>query len=209
MPSTPRSTTARASSRVWMPLTTSLPGHCDLIHARSSNVTVGSNIVSSYFADGARPAIQRRERQRLGGQQVEPPARAPRRVEHGPQRQRRRNRHPVADVAQPRAGDRHVDGGQQGVEAGLAPPARPVPSTGPGHATCRAETTCGPAAQRLPRLRSRPFPASTARTGCRRRGGPAPAISPSVCISRVKPVGAMPNGTRPAHRAPASRCDLC
>src|SRR5699024_9985147 len=50
MPSTPRSATRRASSRVWMPLTTTLPGHWPAIQRRSSKSTVGSNMVSSSWA---------------------------------------------------------------------------------------------------------------------------------------------------------------
>ena len=69
------------------------------------------------FGDRAGPPVQRRERQRFGGQQVEPPARVRHRVEHGAQRQRRRYGHAVAGVAQPRAGDRNVDGDQQRVVA--------------------------------------------------------------------------------------------
>jgi hypothetical protein len=60
------------------------------------------------FGDRARPSIQRRERQRLRGQEVEPPLRTRDRVDHGAQRQRGRDRHPVALVPQPRTGDGHV-----------------------------------------------------------------------------------------------------
>jgi hypothetical protein len=70
------------------------------------------------LADGARPAIQRRERQRLRGQQVKPPMRVRHRVEDRPQGQCRRDGHPVAHIAQPRPGYRHVDRDQHGVEAG-------------------------------------------------------------------------------------------
>ncbi len=74
------------------------------------------------FGDRPRPAVQRRERQRLGGQQVEPPARVRHGVEHRAQRQRRRDGHAVAGVTQPRTGHRNVHGDQQRVEAGRGGP---------------------------------------------------------------------------------------
>ena len=46
MPSTPIAASFFASSRFCTPLTTSLPGHWSLIQARSSKVTVGSNMLS-------------------------------------------------------------------------------------------------------------------------------------------------------------------
>ena len=195
MPSTPRSTTARASSSVWIPLTTSLPGHCALIQRQVVEGDAGVEHRAQVLADGARPAIQRRECQRLGGQQIEPPVRVRQRVEDGAQRQRRRDRHPVAVVAQPRAGDRNVDGDQQGVESGVGRALAPTPSTGRGPATCTAETICGPAEQRSPRLRSRTVPRVDSENGIPAAAAArAPAISPSVCINRVNPVGAIPNG---------------
>ena len=195
MPSTPRSTTARASSSVWMPLTTSLPGHCVLDPLQVVEGEAGVEHGAQVLADGARPAIQRRECQRLGGQQIEPPLRVRHCVEDGAQRQRRRDRHPVAVVAQPRAGDRNVDGGQQGVESGV------------GRALDQRHRTVAIA----PHVQLKPLAAlrnsghhvldrGGAQGGQRERDPGVgrrrarPAISPSVCINRVNPVGAIPNG---------------
>ena len=111
-------------------------------------------------------------------------------------RQGRRDRHAVALVAQPRARDRDVDGDQQRVEAGLG---RPV------------DQRHRPVAV-LPHVELEPVAAVRVRRrdvldrgGAHRRqrerdagaaaAAGAPAISPSVCIIRVKPVGAMPNGS--------------
>ena len=196
MPSTPRSASRRASSTVCTPLTTTLPGHWSLIQAQ---VLVGHGRVEhrvEQLGDGARPPIERGEGERLGGQEVDPP----RRPRDGVERRCAgvrvgRDRHAVALVAQPGAGHRHVDGDQQGVEAGLR---RPVDQ---GHRPVAV----------LPHVELEPV--ATVRVGRRdvldrrgahrgqrerdagRRGRGAPASSPSVCIIRVKPVGAMPNGS--------------
>ena len=69
--------------------------------------------------DGAGVAGQRREGQRLVGEEVEPPRRPVGGVQHGLDRQRRRDGHAVADVAQPGPGDGGVHGDHQGVVAGL------------------------------------------------------------------------------------------
>ena len=71
--SAPASTTARASSAVWMPLTTSGPAQVSRSQARSAIVTAGSNIRAASSATVPSKRLQRRELQRLGGQQVEPP----------------------------------------------------------------------------------------------------------------------------------------
>ena len=120
------------------------------------------------LGDRPRPRVERRERERLGGEEVEPPRRARDRVGDRARRQRGRDRHAVADVAQPGAGDRYVDGHEQRVVAGARRPARPAPSTGRGPSTCRAGTSARRRGSRRRRPRSRSSPSSTGRTGCRR-----------------------------------------
>ena len=100
-------------------------------------------------------------------------------------------------------GDRDVDGDQQRVEPGLGGPVdqrhRPVA------VLPHVELEPVPAARGRPRRRprSRWSPSWRARTGCRRRPPRSrPAISPSVCIIRVNPVGAIPNGS--ATRLPST-----
>ena len=74
------------------------------------------------LGDGPARTRQRRERERLGRQQVEPPARMERHVAQRLERQRRRDRQPVVDVAQPHATDGRVDGQhQRRVPGGLGP----------------------------------------------------------------------------------------
>ena len=57
--------------------------------------------------------MQAGERQRLGGQQVQPPGRVQRRVQHGGRGERGRDRQPVPHVAHPAAADLGVHGQQQ------------------------------------------------------------------------------------------------
>ena len=74
------------------------------------------------LADGAAGRRQRGELERRGGQEVPPPPRARDRVDDRAERELRRDREPVALVAQSGAGDRGVDGEVQGVEAGRRGP---------------------------------------------------------------------------------------
>src|SRR3954447_12363209 len=65
------------------------------------------------LGDGAVPGGQRGERQRTGGEQVGPPGRVQRRVQHGLRGERRWNREAVADIAEPGPGNGYVDGQHQ------------------------------------------------------------------------------------------------
>ena len=69
-----------------------------------------------------RPRIQRRKRQRLGGQEVDPPRRPRDRARHRARSNRGRDRHAIAYVAQPRPRHRHVDRHHQRVETRLRSP---------------------------------------------------------------------------------------
>ena len=68
--------------------------------------------------DGSGVAGQRREGQRLMGEEVEPPRGPVGGVQYGLDGQRRRDGHAVADVPQPGPGDGGVHGDHQGVVAG-------------------------------------------------------------------------------------------
>ena len=162
------SASRRASATVCTPLTDTLPGHCSRIQARSSKVTVGSNMVSSRSATVPDHESRRGEGQRLGGEEVEPPRRPRDGVGHGARRQRRRDRHAVAHVAQPGARDRDVDGDQQRVEAGLR---RPVDQRHRAVAVLphvELEPVAAARGRRRDVLDRAWCPSSTARTGCRR-----------------------------------------
>ena len=107
----------------------------------------------------------------------------------------RRDREAVALVAQARAGDRGVDGELQRVESRRGGAAdQPVGDLAIAHdVQLEPVAPVGFAALTssidvVPRVDSvNGMPAAPA--------ADAPAISPSVCIRRVKPVGAMPNGS--------------
>jgi hypothetical protein len=78
------------------------------------------------LAHGAAGGGQRGELELRRGQEVVPPPRPRHGVEHGAQRELRRDREAVARVAQPRSRDRRVDGEEQGVEPGGRGAAREV-----------------------------------------------------------------------------------
>ena len=107
-----------------MPLTTSGPSQTERSHARSAIVAAGSNRRPDELGDGALEAVERRELERLGGEQVEPPGGMQRTLSEGLQRQGRRDGQAVAHVPQPRPGDRGVDGEHERLVAG---------GRGPGH----------------------------------------------------------------------------
>ena len=75
------------------------------------------------LADRAAGRGERRELELGRGQEVPPPPRARYRVQHGAERDLRRDREAVALVAQPRAGHGSVDGEVQRVEPGRRRPA--------------------------------------------------------------------------------------
>ena len=205
--SAPASTTARASSTSWMPLTTSAPGQTPAAH---------------------RDVGQRRRPARTRGRPARRPCRPSERSEANSsgsvvsrsthqrgctaalatvaQRQRRRDGEPVADVAQPRPGHRGVDGQHQRLVARPPGPARRGRRWPPGPATGRAGTTAGRPGRPRPAPPPTSCPSWTARRGCRSARRPAPPPrSPSVCMSRVNPVGAKTSGS--ADGAPSSVVD--
>ena len=107
-----------ASSTVCTPLTTILPGHISRMTSRSSNEIVGSIAESSSSPTVPPVERERRELERRGGEEVDPPCRPGDRVDDGAGRELRRDREAVALVAQARAGDGRVDREEEGVEAG-------------------------------------------------------------------------------------------
>src|SRR6188472_4566059 len=68
--------------------------------------------------DRARPRVEGGEAERLGREEVDPPARTGERVDDAAEPERGRDRETVATVANPGARDGDVDGHEQGVEAG-------------------------------------------------------------------------------------------
>ncbi|CKP66159.1 Uncharacterised protein [Mycobacterium tuberculosis] len=194
MPSTPRSTTARASSSVWIPLTTSLPGHCDLIQAKSSKVRLGSNTVFKYS-----PTVpgQRSSEAKASGSVVN-----------------KSNHHRGCPIASRTV--RSVSAG--GMDIPLRTSRSRAPATGTSTVTSMVSNPAAATRRTnaIERSRSRHIyswnhlrPCGTAMTRSSmaqvarvdsENGIPAaaaaraPAISPSVCIKRVNPVGAIPNG---------------
>ena len=162
--------------------------------------------------DRALGLAEGRESQRFGREQVEPPARDAARCRTSVRtRQRRRDREAVVDVAEPRAGDRRVDGQDERAEAGGAGAPHQVDRRRRGRSTGRAGTTCSCRVRPPRRPRARSCPGSTARTGCPAGRRPArPPARPSWFISRVKPVGAKTSGSadgRPRIVVEGSTCD--
>jgi hypothetical protein len=194
MPSTPRSASFLASARFCTPLTTTLPGHWSLIQARSSKVTVGSNMVSS---SSATVPLQRSRLANASGSVV-------RKLIHHSGRGRALRTVPAVSAG--------------GIEKPLRLSRRRAPATGTSTVTSSVSKPAAAARSTRAIERSRSFhmynwnqlrPSGLAALTSsiavvpmvdRENGMPAraaawaPAISPSVCIIRVKPVGAMPNG---------------
>src|SRR4029453_4740345 len=114
--SAPWSTTMRASSTCWMPLTSSGPDQLSRSHDRSRTVRLGSNIwlISSATvpsqevreANTRGSVVSRLYHHHGGGRR---PGRSPGSA--------RGERQAVADIAQPGPGDRHVHGQDQGLIA--------------------------------------------------------------------------------------------
>ena len=196
--SAPASTTARASSTVRMPLTTSgpVPGGPQPGEVGDRRGRVEDPV--DQLGDGAVEAVERGELQRLGGEQVEPPARVQRGLGERPQRQRRRDGEAVAHVAQPRAGDRGVDGEHQRLVARPPEPGRRGRGSPPGPATGRAGTTCVPPGAAAASASIEVVPMVDSAYGMPTRAATRPtAGSPSVCI--------MPGEAGRARRPAAAR----
>ena len=153
--------TCLASSSVWMPLTTSLPGQC----SDPRQVVVVDGRVEHGVQESATVPGQRRTREdeRLSGEEVDPPRRP---------RDARRGRCEVSTggivircggrAVGP--GDGDVDGHEQRVEPRPLR-ARREPSRGRGPSTCRAGTSCVRQGWPPRRPRSTSSRASRARTG--------------------------------------------
>ena len=189
--SAPASTTARASSTVWMPLTTSGPGQASRSQARSAIVAAGSN---------TRCRRARRRCRRSGCSDANSSGSVVSRSNHqagcrAPSAKVRSDSdggivRPLRTSRSRGPGHRGVDGEHQRLVARGAGPLDEVAARLPVAPQVQLEPASGRPAPRRRAPRSTSCPSWTARRGCPTRSATrATAGSPSVCIIRVKPVG--------------------